>query len=421
MKRLKDSDVLVAGAGPVGMVTALCLAREGLSVRILEQASGPASHSYALALHPATLELLDELGVAAPLMESALKIDSVGFFEASERKAGLDYSDLDRRYPFIAVVQQELLERHLSAALRQVGVDVLWDHRLGRVEQSADGVDVEVDEIENRYTGYAFAHMDRMVAKRRKLRVPFVIGADGHGSLVRLQSGIGFEETGATEHYAVFEFDSDAEPKGDMRLGMGPESTDVYWPLPYGQRRWSFQLTDYEVSAFSREKDRMLAHIEGGGYPLLDTEHLSEFLRERAPWFDRERIGAFRWRIAVRFDKRLAERFGEGRVWLVGDAAHMTSPAGVQSMNCGFREANHLAARIAALNRGADFQEAERFHTRFRSEWRLLQGLGSDVEPSSETDPWVASNLSRIVSSIPASGEDLRVLLRQLAIELPAP
>lgn len=421
MKKLKKPEVLVAGAGPVGMITALCLLREGLSVQIVERASAPATHSCALALHPASLELLDELGVAQPLLDQALKIESLGLYDGGDRRAGLSYRDLERKYPFLAVVQQDVLEHQLSAALHRADADILWNHRLARLEQTGDGVDVEVEELEDRYTGYAFAHMERMVAKRRKLRVPFLVGADGHGSVVRLQADWRFEETGKAEDYAVFEFDSEAAPADEMRLGLMRGKMNVFWPLPRGRRRWSFQLNDDAVSAYSREKDRMLAHIEGGGYPLLDTAHLHGLIRERAPWFDDGSVGTMRWRIGVRFEKRLAQRFGEDRIWLVGDAAHMAAPAGIQSMNSGFREGDQLAKALAAATAGGNPDKLNRFDAAFRGEWRVLQGLDPAVKTSAGTDPWLAENAGRLLSSIPATGRDLRMLARQLGFDCPDP
>ncbi|KAF0092989.1 MAG: FAD-binding monooxygenase protein [Puniceicoccaceae bacterium 5H] len=418
--KLKGADVLVAGAGPVGMFMALRLAQEGLSVRVVESAAAPASHSYALALHPESLELLDQLGLAAPVLASATRVSRLMLHASGEHTAMIDLSQLDRRYPFLAIIQQDVLERHLVAALQDRHIEVLWNHRLARFQQDSDGVDVQVDRLSQYGTGYALAHLERMVQDTYDGRFGFLIGADGNHSLVRLQSRVDFPASSPSQHYAVFEFQSRCAPSDQAHLVLDDRTTNVLWPLPGGLQRWSWQLQEFEASVYSREKDHELVEIGSGRFPKFEHDLLLRLIRERAPWFEAGSVGYIRWSIAVRFEKRLASRFGQDRVWLVGDAAHLTLPAGIQSMNVGFREAEHLACLLTDAARRHQLEALEDYNKSFTDEWRQLQGLDAGLEAGPKTPPWIADLADRLLPSLPASGRDLRALAAQLGLQAPA-
>jgi FAD binding domain len=162
-----------------------------------------------------------------------------------------------------------------------------------------------------------------------------------------------------------------------------------------------------------RKKDRLFGGASTSDFPVLAEESLREFIAARAPWF-KGSIGEMFWRNVVRFEKRLASAFGLGRLWLAGDAAHLAGPAGVQSMNVGIAEAAGLARIIArVLNEGAPFNEFDSYNTDWTREWlRLLSG---------KPDPWVAARADRILSCLPAHGDELERLVSQLGLSFAAP
>ena len=141
---------------------------------------------------------------------------------------------------------------------------------------------------------------------------------------------------------------------------------------------------------------------------------LNEFIKARAPWFPPVR-GEIIWTSMVQFDRRLATQMGRDRIWLAGDSAHLTSPVGVQSMNSGLVDAQELAWRLKELltgDRGIDVlmsYEPERI-----AELRPLFKL-EDLEPPAGADEWVKRLWAGIVTSMPATGEELSNLLGQLA------
>ena len=137
-----------------------------------------------------------------------------------------------------------------------------------------------------------------MLAKSMDLDVRFVIGADGHRSRVRRVLKADFPEVSPAQHYAVFEFQTDAELGEELRIVLAERTTDILWPLPGRCCRWSFELPDYHDPA-ERQKDRLFGSPGSAEYPVLTAENLKALLTARAPWFTGS-IGEITWRNVVR-------------------------------------------------------------------------------------------------------------------------
>ena len=138
---------------------------------------------------------------------------------------------------------------------------MLWNHAVSRLVSRSDSAVATVDKMVKESVGYAVARTEWMVAKSSEVQVPFVIGADGHQSLVRRSLGIDFPAAGPAQHFAVFEFDSSADLGDEMRLMFGDRTTDVLWPLPDRHCRWSFELFDDDAPAATRTKNRIPVEI----------------------------------------------------------------------------------------------------------------------------------------------------------------
>lgn len=122
--------------------------------------------------------------------------------------------------------------------------------------------------------------------------------------------------------------------------------------------------------------------------------------------------------MAVRFERRMAERFGQGRIWLVGDAGHLTGPIGGQSMNVGLREADQLAKTISGiLHDEAPLDGLQNYATGRREEWRGLLGVDGELKVGDHADPWVRDYVGRLLPCIPGSEETLSRLVAQIGIE----
>lgn len=409
-------DVLVAGAGPVGLAAALFLIEHGKKVMVVDAKPRGVSHSYALALHPASLDLLDAVGVAGDVLARALPVRSLAVYAGSQRIASVPVAPAGAKFPFLAVVGQEVLESVLAQVLKQRGMPVAWNHRLARFSSAADSVSVAVDELEERMIGYAAARFDWLVKCTHPVEAKFLIGADGHDSLVRRQLGIDFPEMQPAEHFAVFEFQRGDVAGDEIALVLHPDGLGVFWPLPGGRGRWSFAVDPKKSPEAWREKDHDPVQVVGPGvFPSLEEGMLPRLLAARAPW-SHARIDHIYWRMLVRFERRLATTFGLGRVRLVGDAGHLTGPAGIQSMNVGLREARDLA--LSLVTAGDPAEALRHYDAERRDEWRSLLGLSGRVEVVPDVAPEIAPWKDQLLACLPASGDALSVLLARLGLRL---
>ena len=433
---LKQSiDALVVGAGPVGLVAALALARAGnRHVEIIDEAERKTGLSYAMALHPATLDALAELGIAAPLLAGGNRVDRIALYDGATRKAELVLRALDRAHPFVLVVPQSELEGVLLNALADAGVEVRWRHRLRRLEVgdrsdrgSATAVACTIDRIDSDSSGYAVAKVGGVVGKTFEREIPLVIGADGYDSLVRRQLGIEQRATGPSGTVAVFELEGESLPsdlpgsdaRRELRITFSGGLRSVWWPLPGDRSRLGFELPADEEATTPRGKSR-LPSIVPWLAPTLDEGRLQELVRERLPWHASP-SGRLMWSAAVRFERALADSFGRGRVWLAGDAAHLAFPFGVQSMNVGIVEAKELATRGARVLDGKEPYASLAVHGGERRErWRALvasSGAGEEAAAAGaiDGDPWLTANRSRIVEALPVSPGEPEQLFARVA------
>ncbi|HVQ23970.1 MAG TPA: FAD-dependent monooxygenase, partial [Planctomycetota bacterium] len=241
MSAARQTDALVVGAGPTGLVAALSLAKAGLSVEVIDEAWRQAGHSYALALHPRSLNLLDELGVASQATDSGRKLPSLTLLAGDEPRQSLRCGARDDRFPYLLSLPQSGLERLLTDALARLGVKVRWSHRLASLEPDGDAVVATVERLEKESGGYGVAHTEWAVAATQSFRAGFVIGADGHRSLVRRALGTPLDEAGPSQVFAIFE--CLAPNAGDEeRLVLREDSVNALWPLPDGRARWSLEV-----------------------------------------------------------------------------------------------------------------------------------------------------------------------------------
>lgn len=411
-------DVLVTGGGPVGLATAIFAAEAGRTVAVVEAKPRGVAHSYALALHPPTMELLDSIDVAGDILARALPVRSIGVYAGARKLLSLPVAAAGAKFPFLSVVGQDVLESVLARALLRRGVRVNWSHRMAQFTASASGVDATIDEMEESLLGYAVSRLDWMVKAKRTCRAKYLVGADGCNSLVRRASDIDFPEVGAAEHVAVFEFQRADVDGHEMAIVLHPAGLGVLWPLPGGRGRWSFVLAPELAPEAWREKDHEPVQILGPGvFPSLDEAMLQRLLAERAPWFDAKYNHVY-WRMMVRFERRVAASFGAGRVWLAGDAAHLTGPAGIQSMNTGLREARDVVRGLVATDNDSGRGDALRAYNTARTiEWQRLLGVSGSLQPTAATLREIAPYAQQLLACLPASGDMLDLLAGQLGLQ----
>jgi 2-polyprenyl-6-methoxyphenol hydroxylase-like FAD-dependent oxidoreductase len=392
-----DPEVLVVGAGPVGLAAALFLQRHGVRVEIVDMHQRTTQHSYALAIHPRTLRMLDEAGLAGELIAAGRKLTRVAYYEGRERRAEIDYERLASAHPYLLVVRQSVLERIVNEALVGHKRRVLWAHRLQGLAIDGAALRAEVAQLDQVATGYPVARTEWLVARSETIQPAYVIGADGYNSAVRRMAHIEMDEHGVSQIFSIYEIEAAGELPAEVRVVLDPDLTSVYWPLEQGRCRWGFQIPD------ASGHDASMARLE-------------QLIAARAPWFT-GRPKQIYWSTLASFASRLAQSFGRGGVWLAGDAAHQAAPVAVHSMNSGLIEARELAARISAILRSAGTASLlQTFAAEMHDRWQWLLDGGRAVRALPGADPWVRQKAARIFACIPASGDDLEPLLKQIGL-----
>src|SRR6266851_4962004 len=176
MRSEDKTEVLVVGAGPVGMFTALLLAENGLEVKIVEQASRTTARSYACALHPRTLTLFGQAGLADDVIKLGQRVERMAFYEGDSQRAEINLAGLSGDYPFLLVLPQSALEGVLEERLRRkAGIQIEWNHRLSNLQQERQEVLATVEKLGGTGTGYIVPHWETVVKKTLQTRASFVV------------------------------------------------------------------------------------------------------------------------------------------------------------------------------------------------------------------------------------------------------
>lgn len=390
------ADVLVVGAGPVGLAAALTLRERGARVRIIDEQASEQKRTYPVILHPRTLRILESLGVTAPLEWRGHVIRQLAVYTDGQRREVLDLPAGGSCSPGALTLPQDVLRQALSYRLSELGVRVEWKTRLLALEQGTgrvrstlvrrERVEGEAPELRPEWFDVASATTESA----------FVVGADGVHSLVRDKLGIGWRVQAPRQVYAFYDVpDARAGSEAHLALEQGLGST-VY-PLQSGISRFSFQLSIGTTDA-----------------PGL--AQLQQLWGERLPWYGAPAT-SYEWSHCVEFSPALAERFGEGRIWLAGDSAHSTGPLGGQSLNVGIHEAHDLGRRMAEeLDSKSAAALGDGYEQQRRVEWQVLFSLAPRQPYTQHARDWVTQNLPLLVQALPGAGDDLDALLEQLQV-----
>lgn len=318
-------DVLIAGAGPVGLTIATELARFGLFVRIVDKNTQRTDKSKAIVVWARTLELLDRMGqgVTGRFIETGLKAEYANIFSGGEQIGHVDLSKVDSPHPFVLLIQQSETERLLEEQLATFGVKVERQVELKAFEQSADGVTS------------ALAHAD---GSEEKIETQWLIGCDGAHSTVRHALGMTFEGSTMLNDWIL----ADTHISGMQ----GPPAVDIHWHAQGVLAMFPLGGTRYRVIADAGESDS-----SGIGEHRVPTmEEVQQILDVRGP----QGLVASDpvWLSEFTINERKVADFRAGRVFLAGDAAHVHSPAGGQGMNTGMHDAFNLAWKLSLVSRG---------------------------------------------------------------------
>jgi 2-polyprenyl-6-methoxyphenol hydroxylase-like FAD-dependent oxidoreductase len=310
-------DVVVAGAGPTGLVLAAELVRRGVSVRLVDARTEPCPWSRAFGVHARTLEILDAMGLADELVAAGRKTVGAHIYERRTHLLHTRMDHLPSAWPFLLSVPQALTEAALERRLRRLGGGVERGTQIVSAQQDDDGVTVSLG--------------------TEVVRARWLVGCDGAHSTVRTCMGASFDGQSYPEDWMLADLSVDWELSYDEMHGFATPQGYVSFNPRVGDR--AFRLV-FDVSG------TRLAGRSG-----VTASEVQELLDERG--LPGRILGEIEWSAPFRTHCRLASRFREGRMLLCGDAAHIHSPIGGQGMNAGIQDSWNLGWKLAAVTHGA--------------------------------------------------------------------
>ena len=313
------SDVLIVGAGPTGLVLALWLSKLGLKPRIIDKTAEPGTTSRALAVHARPLELYRQLDLTDTVIERGHKVPAVNLWVRGNREARVSFDDVGADitpYPFLHIFPQDEHERLLIARLEAMGVSVERRTELTSYSDEGDCI---------------VALLRGPTGEEERCEAAYITGCDGSRSVVRETMGTGFP--GGTYHQVFYVADIEASgPPVDGELHVDLDRADF--------------LAVFPLAGVGRA--RLIGTVQN---PLTKSWEALRFedVSHRAIDHLKVQINKVNWFSTYYVHHRVAALFRKGRAFLLGDAAHVHSPAGGQGMNTGIGDAINLAWKLAAV------------------------------------------------------------------------
>jgi 2-polyprenyl-6-methoxyphenol hydroxylase-like FAD-dependent oxidoreductase len=350
-----STDVLIVGAGPVGLMLANLLARSSVPHILIDQRSSRDEFCKALGITPRTLEIFDQLGILNDALDRGLFFKALNTVVDGQRVSRLEQPEVDDELPYGSFsLSQYEAERVLEGSLNEHGGRVAYNTELVSLEQHRDSVNCQ------------FADGSTISAK-------FVVGCDGAHSIVRKQLGIPFEGGKFEPKFQLADCELDWEDREHaeawkiIRQDLG---LCVAIPIFGNSKR-------YRVSM---QAPKELWDEETGDAPTLDQ------LRQRLP--PDLNIVSARWTSFYKISHRLVPRYRDRHVFLAGDAAHIHPPIGGLGMNTGLQDAHNLAWKLVSVLRGRGGEELlETYHTERHAVGSDVVGLTAGRMEGKQDDP----------------------------------
>ncbi len=299
-----EADVIVIGAGPTGLALWAELRRRGRAPLTIERRSEPAQHSRAAVVHARTLEVLDVLGATPELLRRGIQVPIFRVRDRDRALITIDFRAIASRYPFTLRCPQDETEAVLRDCLGKFGGSVTKPVEVVAVRPASDGLEVEV----------------KGPAGGSIVKARYVVGCDGGHSIVRREAGISFDGGTYEEGFVL----------ADVRMN---------WPLDRTEVSLFFAAGGLVVVApLPYDQYRIVATADDA--PKIPTaQYMQRLLETRGPDKELAIIKELLWTSSYKIHHRVASTMHQDRILLVGDAAHVHSPAGGQGMNTGIQDA----------------------------------------------------------------------------------
>jgi 2-polyprenyl-6-methoxyphenol hydroxylase-like FAD-dependent oxidoreductase len=311
-----DTDVLIVGAGPVGLFLANECARRKLRWRLIETRAAQSEHSKALAIFPRTLEIFDMAGIVSPFLQKANRVTSVAIVSHQHRLAHMKFEPEESPYRFIAMVPQNVTEKLLAEELVLKGGSVEYETTFVSAIPQEDYVSVTLD------------HKGQPIT----LKTSFLVACDGAHSAVRHNLNLPFEGDEYADTFILADVETNQALSADeLQLCPNESGPVAIFPMSATRRRLIARVEDTEGDAPSLELVRKI-------------------LAERAP--SGIAAHALHWSTYFRIHHRQVDQLRIGRIFIAGDAAHIHSPFGGQGMNTGLHDVWNLVWKLDLVLHG---------------------------------------------------------------------
>lgn len=318
-----EVDVLVVGAGPVGLMAASQLARSGVSVRLVDAAAGPATTSRALGVHARSLEIYDQLGILGDLVAHGTRVNAfIRHQGEGTSRSDFDFGNLTSQFSYMFDIDQVIIERVLRGHAASVGVAVEWNTRLESFQHDDEGVTAQLRSA------------DGTDARDETVRARYLWGCDGGHSTVRKTLGLPLE--GEAAHTWLI---------ADAIIHTDIDRDGVHWLFTAGSTLMLFPFPDLN-------KWRLL-DTSGEGDVENAAKIAQQFSTKVSQALGRDTIvESPSWTSKFTIQQRAVPAMHVGRCFVSGDAAHVHSPASGQGLNTGIQDAYNLAWKLAMVIHG---------------------------------------------------------------------
>jgi len=367
-----DYDVAIAGAGPTGLVTATLLGLAGIRTLLLERNAGTVNEPRAVSIDDESLRTMQACGLIDQVLANvasdygSIYVDAAGAEFARVMPTLRDYG-----YPRRNAFRQPLLEATLRDGLRRFPhVDVLFGHALETFTQDDAGVTLTVRRDDGGIGTY---------------RAQFLAAADGGRSIVRKAIGARLEGSSFEERWLIVDLERTEDPLRETRVTCDPDRPAISLPGPHRTRRYEIRLKNGETDDDILQPESIAALLAARG-----PDAASPILRKRV----------------YTFHARRADIWSQGRVFLLGDAAHLTPPFAGQGMNTGVRDAQNFAWKVAAVVRGTFSPRLLETYQQERSPhaWSMIKlalRMGAVMAPHKRWVAFMTRWVFRLLSLVP--------------------